>query len=151
AKRFSVSEKKMRAFRQIEQADGRLAAQVESGSISIRDALRELKATTEQAAIAQFRRQLATAGSRLRATYIRCGDFNQLLPSLGDNSVDLIFTDPIYGNAWIPIYGQLAQHAERVLKPGGSLVCYCGQNQLPSALQLLGEYLRYWWTLCVHY
>ena len=78
---------------------------------------------------------------------IRAGDFRDVLADLPDASVDLILTDPPYGDKAIPSYEQLAEFAARKLKPGGSLICYTGQSILPDVLQKLGEHLRYWWTL----
>lgn len=79
------------------------------------------------------------------------GDFRKLAASITGATVDLIFTDPPYDRDSIPLFGDLAALAARILKPGGSLICYCGQIQLPSVLPLLAEHLRYWWTCaCVH-
>ena len=45
----------------------------------------------------------------------------------------------------------LAEFAAAKLSEGGSLICYVGQTQLPSALDALRKHLRYWWTIaCVH-
>jgi ParB-like chromosome segregation protein Spo0J len=78
---------------------------------------------------------------------IREGDFRESLADLPDGSVDLILTDPPYGDAAIPSYRHLAEFAARKLKPGGSLLCYTGQSIMPDVYQSLGEHLRYWWTL----
>ena len=43
-----------------------------------------------------------------------------------DDSIDLIFTDPPYEKIYLPLYGELAKIAERILKPGGSLITYTG-------------------------
>lgn len=78
---------------------------------------------------------------------IRAGDFVEALADLEDGSVDLILTDPPYGEDALPSYKRLAEFAAAKLKPGGSLVCYTGQSILPGVLESLGGYLRYWWTL----
>ena len=36
---------------------------------------------------------------------------------IADNSIDLILTDPPYNEESIPLYGELAKLAQRVLKP----------------------------------
>ncbi len=46
------------------------------------------------------------------------------------NSIDLIFTDPPYNQESVPLYGDLAKLAQRVLKPGGSLITFIGQAAL---------------------
>src|SRR5437762_10705349 len=48
-------------------------------------------------------------------------DFRTL--ELPDASVDLIFTDPPYDRDSVPLYGDMANIAARVLRPGGSLLC----------------------------
>ena len=52
------------------------------------------------------------------------GDCRQKSEEIPDSSVDLIFTDPPYGRKSLPLYADLGKIAERVLKPGGSLVVY---------------------------
>lgn len=79
------------------------------------------------------------------------GDFNEVLAELHDDSVDLIFTDPPYNDEIAPLYEQLAAHASRILKPGGSLITYVGQNILREAMNHMDGYLRYWWILCAHH
>jgi len=56
------------------------------------------------------------------------GDFVEKSLDIADKSVDLIFTDPTYDLKSLPLYQELAKVAERVLKEGGSLVTYCGQD-----------------------
>ena len=55
---------------------------------------------------------------------IYTGDARELALALPDESVDLIFTDPVYDR--IDDYRWLAQTAERVLKPGGSVIAQVG-------------------------
>lgn len=79
---------------------------------------------------------------------VRLGDFYVLSAELKDDSVDLIFTDPPYDDASIPLFGRMGEVAARVLKPGGSLVTYVGHMQLLDAGRLLSKHLRYWHPLC---
>lgn len=51
---------------------------------------------------------------------IYTGDARELAPAIPDESVDLIFTDPVYQN--IDDYRWLAETAARVLKDGGSVI-----------------------------
>jgi len=68
-----------------------------------------------------------------------------------DESVDMIFTDPPYSEDSISLYGDLAKLGARVLKPGGSLICYAGHYALPEIFSLMTPHLRFWWTLaCEH-
>lgn len=52
------------------------------------------------------------------------GDAKELCKAIPDNSVDLIFTDPVYDR--IEDYEWLAGMASRVLRDGGSVVAQCG-------------------------
>jgi site-specific DNA-methyltransferase (adenine-specific) len=67
-----------------------------------------------------------------------------------DNSVDWIITDPPYPKEFLPVYSDLSVFAERVLKPGGSLLAMVGQYHLPEVLTRLSESLSYHW-LCAYY
>ena len=73
----------------------------------------------------------------------------ELIP---DNSIDLIFTDPLYDREHMPLYANLAEVADRVLKDGGSLVTYIGQYALPETLDYLRQpktRLRYRHEFCI--
>jgi len=74
------------------------------------------------------------------------GDFREFASTIPDGSIELIFTDPPYDRASIPLFEDLALHAKRVLRPGGSLIAYCGQIQLPSVLGMMSKHLRYLWV-----
>jgi len=79
------------------------------------------------------------------------GDFRQIGSKIPDASVDLIFTDPPYDRKAIELFDGLGKFAARVLRPGGSLIAYIGQIQLPDAVADLSKHLRYWWTCsCYH-
>lgn len=66
---------------------------------------------------------------------------------IADESVDVIITDPPYPEEYIELFDSLGQLAERVLKPGGSLIAMTGQYHLPQYMELLGKHLTYHWTL----
>jgi len=82
---------------------------------------------------------------------LRTGDFREVLSEIADNSVSLIITDPPYVEAAVHLYGELADWANRKLKPGGSCIAYCGQSTMPAALRQMDESLRYWWTIAVEH
>ncbi len=77
------------------------------------------------------------------------GDFRQLGDKIIDDSISLIFTDPPYAEEYIPLYGDLAKLGARVLKPGGSLICYVGHYALPEIFPLMIPHLRFWWINAV--
>jgi SAM-dependent methyltransferase len=64
------------------------------------------------------------------------GDFQKIQDIISDDSVDLIFTDPITNyRADLQIYRTLAQFASRVLKSEGSLVTYVPNHSLPQVFK----------------
>jgi SAM-dependent methyltransferase len=84
--------------------------------------------------------KLAKIDSRLNV-----GDFRKLAHVIPDESVKLVFTDPCYGRESIPLYEDAAREAARILKPGGSMICYVGHVILPEVLPLMMRHLRYFW------
>jgi len=62
-------------------------------------------------------------------------------------SVDWIITDPPYPKEYLGVYDALSKFADRVLKPGGSLLAMVGQSYLPDIMARLSTSLNYHWTL----
>lgn len=79
------------------------------------------------------------------------GDFRQLSNELANDSVDLVLTDPPYPREYLPLWGDLARIAARVLKPGGFLVAYSGQVYLDEVMKQLGEHLAYYYLGGLHH
>lgn len=74
------------------------------------------------------------------------GDFIKVSKEIPDDSVDLICTDPPYDKKSLQLYKELALLANRVLKPGGSVVCYAGTYAIPQILDYMKEAnLTYYW------
>ena len=79
---------------------------------------------------------------------IYTGDAKLLSKAIPDESVDLIFTDPVYQN--IDDYRWLGEMAARVLKPKGSLLCYQGSRFLDSTFQaFVSTGLEYRWLFVI--
>ena len=82
-----------------------------------------------------------------------CNDFTKIdSETIPDNSIDLIFTDPLYGFNALQLYKELAITSDRVLKDGGSLVFYAGHIILNEIFRILDDNssnLKYWWTIAV--
>jgi len=66
---------------------------------------------------------------------IYTGDARELAKAIPDESVDLIFTDPVYQN--IDDYRWLAETAVRVLRPDSACLVWCGIGYLPETLAAL--------------
>ncbi|MDD3525288.1 MAG: DNA methyltransferase [Candidatus Cloacimonetes bacterium] len=126
---------------------------VARGETDILKAAREIKKQRKeerQAEKEKKRAEMAEASKDLPLPVLvdlRQGDFRDVLDDLPDNSIDLIFTDPPYDAGSIPLYEELAIVSARVLKPGGSLLAYCGQYALPEILTSMSRHLRYWWLV----
>jgi SAM-dependent methyltransferase len=144
AEEARVSEHRVREAVVVEKADAALFRQVIDGRKSLLQAKREILSRRR----AMERRAMAASVKRL-GPGVRAGDFRKVLADLPDNSVDLIFTDPPYDKASVPLYGDLAALAGRVLVPGGSLVCYAGVHALPTLFPLMTLHLQFWWQLCL--
>jgi tRNA1(Val) A37 N6-methylase TrmN6 len=78
------------------------------------------------------------------------GDARLLAEALPDESVDLIFTDPPYPREFLHLYGDLAEMAARVLKPGGSVFALAGHYYLPEIIAALQRSLDYHWLCAVY-
>ena len=70
---------------------------------------------------------------------------------IANNSVDLIFTDPPYGEEFLPLWDELAKFAYRTLKPSGYLITYSGQFHLPTVMSKLSKTLDYYWTFSLNH
>jgi hypothetical protein len=82
---------------------------------------------------------------------LKLGDFLEKGAEIADESVDLVFTDPPYSKAALPLWDALGEFAQRILKPGGLLVSYSGNMFLPQIHQMLGGHLEYFWTFAVRH
>lgn len=77
------------------------------------------------------------------------GDLLKKGKEITDNSMDLIFTDPPYAEASLPLYEKLGVLGTRVLKPGGSLVTFGSYAFLRCANLLEEAGLKYIHTFAV--
>lgn len=76
---------------------------------------------------------------------VRHGDFRRVLADIPDQSVDLLLTDPPYGDEYLDVWPDLGALAKRVLKPGRLLVTLTGQRRLPEVISGLTEQLDWAW------
>jgi len=66
------------------------------------------------------------------------------------NSVSLIFTDPPYHEKYLHLYESLAVHASRVLREGGSLICYAGHYAIGKIINMMeAQGLNFHWPIAV--
>lgn len=69
------------------------------------------------------------------------GDAREIAARIPDESVDFIFTDPVYEN--IDDYRWLAQTAARVLRPGGACLAWCGNSKQYEVQPVMSEYIKF--------
>ena len=63
---------------------------------------------------------------------------------------DLIFTDPPYiDEDSLDLYQGLSELGNRVLKDGGSCLCYVTQTMLHQVLNVMSENLEYYWVISI--
>ncbi|MGA9169475.1 MAG: DNA modification methylase, partial [Nitrososphaeraceae archaeon] len=139
-----------RAKKIIEESPELIKDKVRSGKVTINKAYSQLQKEQKRK---QF---LLLANSESKISFpegvkLILGDFVEYSKDIPSNSIDLIFTDPPYGEEYLHLYKSLFEVAHKVLKDdGGSLLTYCGHIALPRILRYVEEAgLRYWWTLCL--
>lgn len=117
------------------------------------------KAKTKKAALCKLKteKELLERNEVLKETNLKLpdnmtlfsGPFSERIVDIQPNSIQLILTDPPYGEEYLPIWGELADFADQVLVPGGFLVAYCPHFHLPSILNSLGKKLEYFWIIAL--
>lgn len=77
------------------------------------------------------------------------GDMNDVCSKMPANSFDAIVTDPPYPSEFLPLFSDLAKHANRLLVNGGAALIMSGQTHLPDVYRRLTEQedLFYRWTV----
>ncbi len=102
----------------------------------------ELERRQARALVIEYKQLAAQVAFELRH-----GDFRDVLDDLPAGSVDVIVTDPPYGREHLEMIGDLAEEAQRLLRPGGICAVMCGQSYLPEVHTCMGEFLTYHWKI----
>jgi DNA methylase/ParB-like nuclease domain len=134
----------------IEEATTELKDKVRSGKVTINKAYSQLQKEQKRKQLLLLAKS-EPAISFPEGVKLIEGDFVEYSKDIPSNSIDLIFTDPPYGEEHLHIYKSLFEVARKVLKDdGGSLIAYCGHIALPKILRYAEESgLNYWWILCL--
>ena len=144
-----VSARRVSDALKVAEADSELFDEVYTGAKPLAEVKRRLRHRDDE-----LRRRAMAARVKRLTRDVRHGRFQKRLADLPDESVDLIFTDPPYHKHHVHLYHDLALLAARVLRPGGSLICYAGVHALPTLLPMMtgvpGD-LRFWWQLCLRH
>lgn len=73
------------------------------------------------------------------------GDARLLAPSIPDESVNLIFTDPVYEN--IDDYAWLAETGKRIMKDNSACLVWIATSQKAKVMAAMTPHLEYAWTM----
>lgn len=121
-------------------------AQVDTESLpeKVLDTRRVKRLAREYKATQRARELVATdiADGQIQLLF---GDMREHGQEIPDESVALIFTDPLYTQEWALWSSDLSKLAARVLKPNGMLIACSGQTYLPDVMARLGQHMSFWW------
>jgi 16S rRNA G966 N2-methylase RsmD len=146
AKVVNASGRGVSQAKRVEREAPDLAEKVRAGQLAMDRAERIIRdREAEQRRIEQARQEAAMQPAPTIVD-IRVGDFREALADLHD--IDAIITDPPYPHEFIPLLGDLAAWADKVLKPDGVLAVLMGQTYLPEVYRLLDGHRPYRWTGC---
>lgn len=146
AELLSVSRRSVQTARKVKDEAPDLAEKVKTGEMDLGRADRIIRdREAEQRRIAKAQREAAAQPEPTRVD-IRHGDFRHVLADL--ENVDAIITDPPYPAEYLPLLGDLAAWADKVLTPDGVLAVLIGQTHLPDVYRLLDGHRPYRWTCC---
>ena len=146
AKSSGTSGRSVARFKRVQEAASDLAEKVKAGTMALDRAERIIRdRQAEKARIEQAKRE-ADAQPEPTTVDIRHGEFREVLADLTD--VDAIITDPPYPAEFLPLLGDLAAWADKVLAPDGVLAVLIGQTHLPEVYRLLASGRPYRWTGC---
>ncbi len=115
-----------------------LLSKVEMGQLSIDRALDQVKHIEK---VQESERIIAKLPAELDDKIIH-GDFTKVCKTLKMNSIKLIFTDPPYGRDGLPVIKELANISFTLLKNGGYLAFYSGQEFLPEVFEIFRDFLK---------
>src|ERR1035437_7626998 len=137
AVQLGVSSRKVRCVSEIAKASPSFVEQIVAGTLTIKKAKNHIVEESRQA------KRLAALQTNSEGCRIYTGDLSLLRRLIPDNSADLFLTDPPYQEDAIPLYGRLAELAERKLKPGCLCAVMCGQMFLDRVILEMTKHLEY--------
>ena len=82
---------------------------------------------------------------------IKHGDFRTLDWKPWEGKVSLIIADPPWMDDHSELWEPLAKLCQRLLRPNGVCLVYCGHSNLPKFVEAFGEHLAWTWIIsCVN-
>lgn len=129
-----------------ENADKETLKKLESGEMEIGDAYKQLrkekKKNDREESLKKVQVQLP------KSVQLHNKPFQEL--ELEAGTVSLIFTDPPYDEDSLYLYKDLAKQASKVLRDGGSVMCYAGHYAIDRIIDYMkSEGLHYHWIIAV--
>ena len=76
---------------------------------------------------------------------IYCGDCQEVMQQIPDNSIDMVFVDPPYGKDGVYLYKVIAKETARILKPGKFAVFYASDYWMSETFIPCCKYLNYFY------
>jgi hypothetical protein len=143
AAQHGVSQRNLRGITEIAKQDATLLERIVTGTLTIKKAKELLVEESRN------EKRRAALKSNPKGCGIYTGDFALLERLIPNESADLFLTDPEYHSEAIPVYGRLAELAQRKLKPGRLCVVMCGQLYLPQVLTEMTKHLDYYWLCAI--
>lgn len=134
----------IRQIEKIRDKDPEGYEEIKQGKKTIHEVSQELKKKERKEEIENLSKDFPELSE---AYQLYTGDFRQI--EIEPESVDCIITDPPYGKESLPLYKDLAEFANKALKPGKSLIVMIGQSYLPEILNLMCPILNYNW-ICAY-
>ena len=146
AKAVSTSGRTVARAKRIHDKAPDLEQKVASGELAAHRADRIIRdREAEERRIKEAKAEAAAVGL-ITTVDIRHGDFREVLSDL--ENIDAIITDPPYPHEFIPLLGDLAALADKILGPDGIMAVLIGQTYLPEVYRLLDSGRPYRWTGC---
>ena len=157
AQRVGVSDRTLEKIRTIKEASTECDTtkevwkKVASGKLKVDKGYNQIKRFQRTKEAEKFVNTSLKSLSPSEIFDLQFGDMKTLGENISDNSIDLIFTDPPYNEASLSLYADLAILAERVLKPGASLITFVGHYAIFKINDLIraNSNLVYHWQIIV--
>jgi hypothetical protein len=140
---LGVSPNKLRVVSAIAKDSPGVVEQLVAGTLTIKQAQEEIAERTRQ------RLRKAALKTNPEGSQIHVGDLSLLDGLIKNASADLFLTDPPYEKESIPLYGKLAELAQRKLKPGGLCAVMCGQLFFDQCFAQMTTHLDYYWIVAI--
>jgi DNA methylase len=139
ASQLGISPNKLRLVSAIAKESPAGIERLVAGTLTIKEAKEEIAE--------RERRRLRKAALKTNpeGSQIHVGDLSLLDRLINNCSVDLFLTDPPYEKESIPLYGKLAELAQRKLKPGGLCAVMIGQLFFDQVFSEITKHLDYYW------